>query len=72
MKLYTVRVTQPAKTYFEGELTINAKDEQSAIKKVKRLTQRQLDARTDWSGLTDDQGADPCGKIEVHNIINEQ
>ena len=65
MEEFIFNITQPASTYYTGNISISAKDEKSAIKKLKKLSQKQLnDLVDDWE-LGDDVDAD--GNIEVYD-----
>lgn len=64
---FTFRVTQPCVGYFKGEATIKAKNAESAIKKLSKLSQRKLDELCDGWELSD--GCDPNGKIKIEGMI---
>ena len=64
METFTFKVTQPATTYFRGNLYIEASSEKSAIKKAKKMSQEELEnSCEDWEISLN--GADTDGDIEV-------
>lgn len=66
MAEYTFKITQPATTYFRGEISIKAKTEKEAINKASKLTQSQIERlATDWELA--DEGADADGFIEIYD-----
>jgi hypothetical protein len=68
---YTYEVTQPATTYFRGEITVQAIDAQDAIDLIKGLTETELEEScTDWELA--ECGTDANGLIEVWSDNGEQ
>ncbi len=68
---YDFRVTQPALTFFEGQISINAKSKKEAISKLKKLTNSEIDGLcTDWE--LSDNGADADGNIEIWDDNGKQ
>lgn len=66
MKEFTFRVTQEAIGYYEGNITISAKNEESARKKLNKMSQKELnDLAENWE-LGDDINAN--GSIEIHSL----
>lgn len=71
MEEFDFNVTQPASTYYNGKITIKAKNHKAAIEKIKKMSQKQLSILIyNWE-LADDTDAN--GNIEVWddgNLIN--
>lgn len=74
MQEFTFKISQPATTFFEGDITISARNKQSAIKKIKNLKQAEIENLAKNWELADSE-ADTSGNIEVWddygNQINE-
>lgn len=68
---YTYKVTQPATTFFRGEITVQAIDAEDAVNLIKSFTEDELEEYcTNWE--LSDEGADPDGFIEVWGDDGEQ
>lgn len=71
MKTFTFRVTQDLRAFYEGEVSIEALNEQDARKKLAKLSTKKLDEiATHWEQNTDN--ATPEGKIEIQELISEE
>ena len=68
---YTYKVTQPATSFFRGEITVQAVDAEDAIEWIKNLTETELEEACENWELTSD-GADTDGFIEVWGDDGEQ
>jgi len=67
MKNFTFRVTQDLKAYYEGRVTVRAKDEESALAKLEKMSQKKLeDLCDDWEQCTGN--AESEGDIEIQEL----
>jgi hypothetical protein len=68
---YTYKVTQPATSYFRGEITVQAISAEDAIDLLKNLTETELtESCKDWELA--EEGGDAHGLIEIWGDNGEQ
>ena len=71
MKEYTFRITQSLEGFYEGEVSIKAKSEEEARRKLKKLDKDKLENRVkNWKQAV--EYAEGVGEIEIHKCINEK
>lgn len=68
MQTFTFRVTQDLKAFYEASVSIEAKDAESARKKLEKMSQKNLDSLCyDWEQNTANAQAE--GKIEIQELL---
>lgn len=49
MKEFEIKVTQDLHGYYEGTIVIEAKNKQSALNKLKKMSKDEIDNQADWT-----------------------
>lgn len=70
MKEFEIRVTQQLIGYYEGTIIVEARNKKSALNKLKKMSNQEIDEQADWTH-GDDYNGDP-DTIEIdESQINE-
>lgn len=70
MKKFEIRVTQELKGFYNGRITIEASSEKAALKKLKKMSKKDIDNEANWTHGDEYDG--DYHTIEIHeDSINE-
>lgn len=71
MKEYLIRVTQDYRGYYIGDIVIEARNEKSALNKLRKMSQKKLnDMVQDWEQADDtsEDGPIEIDKDSIHEL----